>query len=607
MRNYGEDNGVIAERNDEIGFLQYAAKVFPAITVLVAVAFLAHGSILFTERIGIDTEYIMFGKADFLNMGRQGLVWLAKILGTGTTVSADSSGAVNNVLWTGAAGNALKFNPYLVQVLTFAFLAAAPVGFGYLFCRYSGQKTVLNMTLIVFGVSYIVSPFWVSQVYFFNQSAQVTFACVLTAAAIYFAEEGRRAFKRKWYGILLAVFLMQLTFSSYQVLILMYAAGVVMVFLSSELKEPRNAKRQLLWILPHMGIFFAGFAIYWMVTKRYFYSMEDYLKQQLAWDDGFKAGMSQGFAAAVGMLRKTPPYYTGFYGLFFLFCLAAVAYVCIRSGRFCWRIGAGILFFLALVVLALSAFAFTFFFGGEAPPRVQLILPFVQGCLLYLGVAFLFGVERRQTAITKALRKAVVILLTVVVLKNTLADMGTCGRMYYRDEWRYQYDKQMAHDISVTMKDYLAQNSFDPSYMEKVIFLGYPEPPYNPSAQMELREDDVIGRSIFSYDLEVLDIRRPRILDFMRSAGYPLDPEPEVYSDGATRAYFYYFEHHFGKQVDAMPVFPARGSVRFLESEDGLKYFVVKLDSDWRGAFHTQRELWKQKDAEWPAEEIPIE
>lgn len=43
-----------AKRKD---FLQYMVKIFPAFLVLVTVTLMTHDSILFAERIGIDTEF----------------------------------------------------------------------------------------------------------------------------------------------------------------------------------------------------------------------------------------------------------------------------------------------------------------------------------------------------------------------------------------------------------------------------------------------------------------------------------------------------------------------------------------------------------------------
>lgn len=56
---------------------KYLYEVRWAIVVLIAIAFMVHGAILFSQRFGIDTDFIMNGEHNFLLICRQGLVWLA--------------------------------------------------------------------------------------------------------------------------------------------------------------------------------------------------------------------------------------------------------------------------------------------------------------------------------------------------------------------------------------------------------------------------------------------------------------------------------------------------------------------------------------------------
>jgi len=133
--------------------------------------------------------------------------------------------------------------------------------------------------------------------------------------------------------------------------------------------------------------------------------------------------------------------------------------------------------------------------------------------------------------------KLAAVMLTIAVLKNMLIDMGYCNRLYYTDEWRYQYDKQLAHDIYMELKSYLAENGYDETLCTNLIFLGY-----------------------------------------------PIEPEP-YFSEGARAAYYAYFEDYFGEKVDAMPAFPERGSIQYLKSEEiGLHYLIVKLGPHWKSA-----------------------
>ena len=59
---------------------EYLYRVRWTILCIAAVTFLKHGSILFSQRFGIDTDIIMEGAHNFTMLGRPGLVWLAKFL-----------------------------------------------------------------------------------------------------------------------------------------------------------------------------------------------------------------------------------------------------------------------------------------------------------------------------------------------------------------------------------------------------------------------------------------------------------------------------------------------------------------------------------------------
>lgn len=332
-----------------------------------------------------------------------------------------------------------------------------------------------------------------------------------------------------------------------------------------------------------------GLALYWLIARLFFSSDTGtvYLNSQLGWNNGIKAGLYHSFSAVWSTLTKTPPYYTGFYGIVSLLLLSSAIYRGRKDQWFQKKKGGLLLFFLAMIFLMLTPYVFIFFYGGQLADRMQLVLPFSQGCMLYLSVEYLFGgrsgekdSEKSDFAWKKRARAGIAIMLTLAVLKNTLMDMGVCNRIYYTDEWSYQYDKQLAHDIYIGLKDYLAEEGYDETLYNNLIFLGYPLLPYNNAAL----KGDVAGNSIFAYDIERDDTSRPRILYFMKAVGYPLEPEP-YFGEGARAAYYVYFDKHFGDRVDAMPSFPAQGSIQYLESEEiGLRYLVVKLGPYWRSA-----------------------
>ena len=54
--------------------LTYIKKVTWAIIAIVITAFMTHGSMLFSDRIGIDTDFIIAGEHNFDLIGRPGLI-----------------------------------------------------------------------------------------------------------------------------------------------------------------------------------------------------------------------------------------------------------------------------------------------------------------------------------------------------------------------------------------------------------------------------------------------------------------------------------------------------------------------------------------------------
>ena len=153
--------------------------------------FLTHGSILFTQRFGIDTDAIMNGIHNYDLIGRQGLIWLAKLMGL-------------DLDW---------FNLYYAQVLTIFLLFLSPASFSWLFRLSGGQAKGEGAAFLALSASCIVSPFWVSQIYFLNQSAQILLACVLTAVAVAAAETARTDLRHRWYLLICALLLIQAALS----------------------------------------------------------------------------------------------------------------------------------------------------------------------------------------------------------------------------------------------------------------------------------------------------------------------------------------------------------------------------------------------------------
>ncbi|MCM1026139.1 MAG: glucosyltransferase domain-containing protein [Roseburia sp.] len=539
---------------------KYFFQIRWAIVLIAAAVFAAHGSVLFSQRFGIDTDAVMLGMHSFLDNGRQGLYWLAELIGL-------------DLSW---------FNLYYAQILTLLFLILSPVAFGWLYHLAQGRGEKRGgelLALLALGVSFAVSPFWTAQIYFLNQSAQVLLAFALTPVAIALAEEARRDLRRKWYLLPGAFLLMQITFSSYQVLVVAYVVGTAVYFLLFSLRERQTLRQSLSWILFHGVVFALNLMLYLGISKLFFMGEESYLKDQILWTQlGFADGLKNCISAVWHTLLAQPPYYTGCYGIFVLFFLALLI-------RRIWKEpertrGSRVLMLLSALFVAGSPYLFMILFGGFLVDRMQLIQPFSQGSMLYLTILLLCEEKPDRRAVRTGVR-LVEAVLVIALCRDGLTNLNYCSRLYYTDEFVFQYSVRVAADVyrdvkAMQQSEEIAEK-FRYEARDNIVILGYPEIPYNTTCV----QGSTIGQSIFEFEAIVgnsLDRYRSRY--FMQNLGYPLSLD---FTEGEALAFRYYFDEYFGAEVDAMPSYPVPGYVKcVLDEETGMQYLVVKLGEDWR-------------------------
>lgn len=530
---------------------EYLFKARWAIAAMVIITFIAHGAILFSQSFGIDTDLIINGEHNFDRIGRQGLIWLAKLL---------------DLDW---------FNLYYAQVLTFCFMALAPVSFGYLLYRLGGAaQDRANLSLLALGVSFVVSPFWVTQVYFLNQSAQVLLACTLIAVSILLAEHARTDIRHRWHYILLAVVLTQAAFACYQILVMVYVTGVAAAFLASSLKEERTVRRQLQWIGYHAGVFAVGFGVYLLIAQMFFMSGKVYLENQIAWGEvGLAEGLRQCAEAVVESLGNNPPYYTGLYGVFSALLIILTLCRIAQNGKL--KMGSSVIFLLAEFFLIISPYVFIFFYGKGIADRMQLVMPLSQGCILYLAVLLLPRADECKTGMKKLAAWGILLAFAAACYKDTVSHLHYCNRFYYAYDWVFEYDAKIAERLYFDIREEKIACGLEDSY-DKILFLGYPEIPYNSSCIRAV----AMGASLFQIDLREAAPYRSRILSLMRNLGYPIECN---YTDQEIVDHRAYFMDYFGERVDEMPSYPDRGYIQYLKDDaSGMEYLVIKLGGIWR-------------------------
>lgn len=512
------------------------------IVLIGLITFMTHGSILFSQKFGIDTE-LMMNNIHAAYLGRPGLVWLDKLLG---------------LEW---------FNLYYVQILTFLFLALTPIAFGLLFYLMNPKQPRINLALLVLGTSFIVSPFLVSHIYFICQSAHIILGCLLIAAALYLVELTVKAPARRWFCALSAIVLMNIIFGCYQLLVVAYLTAAAAIFIIASLKDKLNIRQQFRWLAVHAACFLLGFVSYLVISNLFYREGDDYLFSMIAWNHVSPwEGMQRCALAIRSTLTTNPPYYSGGYGLFVLLFLGIVIYRLLSRKEL--TKGSKFLTILAGLFLVLSPYIFIIFLGGDLLDRLQLVMPFSQSFMVYLTVTLFPPVAEQKKTLAKAAVCIACTAFTLLFLKDAAFSLKSCARLYYTDDWVFQYDIRIAEKVYMDLQEVISSHNLDASF-DNYLLLGSPDIPYNSSTMM----GHTMGYSFFRFEADSLQRLRP--FTFMRLMGYPITSS---FTEGEISAYYAYFEEYFGEKADAMPSYPVSGYVQYLsDDETGLEYVVIKL------------------------------
>lgn len=531
---------------------QYFEKTRSMYLLLAGIVLLAHGSLLFSQRIGIDTELMMEGYDRFTVLGRQGITWLGKVF----------------YLWW--------FNLYWAEALTVLFMVLAPIAYVFAFSSVGRQDRFLNISLIVFGTAYALSALWATQLYFLNQAAQVACACFLVPVTAVLVEKARENLKKNWVALPAAIGLMQIVFATYQTIILMYIVTVAMLFLLSSPEEKRSLKEDLEWLCYHIAVFFVGFTAYMVIAKKYFMSEADYLEGQIFWKTTDAQTCIQNILACVKRnLGNNPPFYTGLYLVMCVILVGVSIDYFMNTGK--KKHGNRIFMVLAELFVMASPFLLFVYAGGDAADRIQFIMPFAQACILYLTEYMLSGHERKdgKRTVGSVARTLVLMILLIVVFRDGVIQASYCNRLYYTDEWVFQHDRAMAQDLYGKIKTAISEVEEEERAAVRGVFVGNAQVSYNGSCF----KTSIMGESRFAYSPG--DLAKDRAVRLMKALGYPVDDIFYYYSEGAAAYTKEMLRTEMKSDIDAMPSYPADGCVKVLTLRDGQKYMVVKLSDYW--------------------------
>ncbi|MBO5336144.1 MAG: glucosyltransferase domain-containing protein [Lachnospiraceae bacterium] len=463
---------------------EYMEKYRSHIILMGLFVFLIHGAKLNSNIVGIDTEDLIQYREEFysgwLDTGRQGLVLLKGLMGN------------------------LTFNPYFAGLLTLLCFALAVSVFLMLWDKvgnWGKQQKISVISWTFCGALWISHPIMTEQFYFTLQSAEICISIFLTALALYLVYEWqckadgtiRRLGKHVWMP-LVSILLLLLTFSVYQIFVVVYICGTVSLILLQSVSnacEEQNFEmdRLLFPIVPYASVFLVAFGLNSLVTGCFFQS-SDYLDNQILW--GKDNGINN-FRAILGHVLKSMTGYEGIYyncGFGILSVLAVVLLLFVVKKRAIKKGVAVVLFFYLFSFLS-TPYLMTIVIGGTPAYRSQLVLPMATGFLAYLVIGFL-GIfqEGRKLQIGMS---ALYCVLFVGCIIGLWQQIQTTFSLYYTDSMRYEQDIALARDLIVRIeKERISEG------MDEVALVVVGSKPF--VGNQSCVEGETIGTSLFDHD-----------------------------------------------------------------------------------------------------------
>lgn len=504
--------------------------------------FLLHGAKLHSDIIGIDTEDLIHLQDDFyggwLHTGRQGLVFMKYL-----------------------CGNA-EHNPYFSGAMTLLLFTAAVAAFLGLW-EYTGGRKGSIWAWAAGALLWTSHPAMTEQFYFALQSMEICMAIGLTVLALYGSRQAADTIRNghgwDWKAVLWAVCsaaVLILTFSSYQIFVVLYIFGTVALLLLQALKEISEGTEVsggILFrrILPYCAIFLTAFLLNTLITQLFF-GTSGYLQGQIFWGQASAKDCLHGIAGHV--LKAFTGYDSIFYnaglGVLALFDLVLlIAFLSGRERKVKGRTGMVIFFYLGILV---TPFMMSVILGGTPAMRSQLVLPAATAFLGYLGIWL-----SQQTGKGNIRARGVLTGCAVLIcMVSGIEQAKVTESLYYTDRCRYEQDAALGRELIGRVEEVNPQGVFP------VIVIGGRE--FSGNAACVTGE--VIGRSYFNYDREVEPEyywSTRRILGFLHILGAEYEQVPEEWIEDAVA------------DSRDMPVWPARDSVQVSEG-----VVIVKLSMD---------------------------
>lgn len=467
---------------------EYLGKYKGGMLFVCLVVFLIHGSKLNSAIVGIDTEDLIHLQNEFyggwLATGRQGLVFLKWLMG------------------------AMEFNPYFAGLMTLIFLAAGTTAFLFLWSRESGQGCgVLWMSCAFLWLSH---PVLVEQFYFSLQSAEICIGMLITAAALWMVRRASEMRRMRYNAA--AVILLLVSFSIYQIFVVMFIFGAVSLLLLKTLcGDGKKSAYNISEIFPYAGVFIAAFVSNSLITAAFF-NKSNYLNGQVKWGNIPVRECVYCIAMHVRdvLTGQNSIFYGKTLGILLLFGLVLVFFL---MGKYGFRL---MFYYVSLTV---TPFLMTLVCADAPVIRSQLVLPALTGFLAYLDIYMLSKIRtaypNQNMGETKnhiCMRMAYVLIIFISVVGG-LAQMQMSLRLYYTDACRYEEDVAIARAIIKELEPLIGSDETPVAVVGSRSFKG----------NNACVKGEMIGRSIFEHDVDLEPQyywSTRRVIGFFHTLGY---------------------------------------------------------------------------------------
>lgn len=475
---------------------------------------LAHGPMLLSNTIGIDTEVVVNGQEPgWLQIGRQGLVLLQFLCGIS------------------------RFNPYYAGICTLLFLTLGCMLWSFLFMKAMGESAmeIGILPALCFSFIFLASGIQTLQLYFKLQSMGVSLSyCLMAVNLLFLFAYMENPHAKRGYFWILTVILNLVLFSVYQIFEVIFVFGTAAyLLLKCHFGTDKAEEAGRLWrmAIKSAGVFLVSVVLNQMISAIFFMEGAGYLTNQIFWGKQALAESFRQIARHIVLcLLGRRAYYSAALLFFYLMFLLVEFKMLRREGSASIKWLAS----LCLGIVCAAPFLMTVLMGSIPVARSQLVLPF---SMAFSGFFLVCYFQKEAW-----LRKFVIVCCFLCVMTQ----FSYTQRVNYTDAVRYGEDVRMASAVEQRIQLMKCEEGMDGTF--PLVVLGRKVAGLN---ELCVRGEE-LPRSFFDWDTDETPryyFSSKRIAGFLNALGgdYAF-ASPSQVKDAVDYA-------------KGMPVWPAEGCV----------------------------------------------